>query len=164
MLSSIISYPDLIKFQVISSCDVHLESTHHNFYFPKIDKLCWNLLFWVGYIHSLQIVEFRAKDIWDKVRRYWEHDGEHIGNPVRTWCNRMRTSWEHIGNNKNPTTPPSPKRKKAKAPWGGACCLTSLATRIFLACVLCHFKATSRGMNYGCIIYGLCLTLHAPNP
>jgi len=43
----------------------------------------------------------------------------------------MRTSWEHIGNNKNPTTPPSPKREKAKAPWGGACCLTSLATRVF---------------------------------
>jgi hypothetical protein len=58
--------------------------------------------------------------IWDKVRSYWEHNGDHIGNlgnMVRThWKhdrNTMwRTSWERIKNNANPISIPSPKRKK----------------------------------------------------
>jgi hypothetical protein len=47
--------------------------------------------------------ELKAKDIWDKVRSYWEHVGD--------------THWEHMGKNKNPTPllPSSKRRKKKKA-------------------------------------------------
>ncbi len=42
------------------------------------------------------------------MRSYWEHIGEHVENPLRTW-------WEHIDNNKKPH-PHSPQ-KITLAPW-----------------------------------------------
>jgi hypothetical protein len=49
-----------------------------------------------------------------KVRCYGEHVGEYIIG------NRMRTCWEHSGNQRKPEsssdTPPSTKMKKCKAP------------------------------------------------
>jgi len=57
----------------------------------------------------------------------------------------VRISWEHIENNKNPTTPIS--QKLAWAPW-------ALAERILHTCVLCHFWPR---LMAGAGTMGLCL-------
>jgi hypothetical protein len=65
--------------------------------------------------------------IWDKVRSYWEHVEEHIGN--------LGTCWELIGSFMGTTETqqlhPLLKENKKVAPMG-ACCLTSLAARVVL--------------------------------
>jgi hypothetical protein len=52
--------------------------------------------------------EHCVQSIWDKVRNYWEH----IGSPLGTRWEQSENFSEHIGNNKNPTTPTIPKRRK----------------------------------------------------
>jgi hypothetical protein len=64
--------------------------------------------------------------IWDKIRSYWEHFEEHIGN--------LGTCWELIGSLMGTTKIQHLhlllKENKKVPPPGGACCLTSLAARV----------------------------------
>ncbi len=71
--------------------------------------------------------------IWDRVKSYWEYIwgthlefGKHVGNI-------KGMPWEHTGNNKNSTTPPSPKRGKKNPPK----CYHWLH-EIFICKIVCH--------------------------
>jgi len=70
---------------------------------------------------------------------------------VRSYCEHVG---EHIGSNKNPTTPPLPQKEKEKKPEPPGCilhhiigvyCITSLAERNVFA------KVCSRNGKNGCI-------------
>jgi len=70
------------------------------------------------------------------VGTHWELE-EHVESPL------IEMQWELHGNimgkNKNPTLPPSCKRKKKPGPLG-ACCLTHWLQEMFLPiCIICHF-------------------------
>ncbi len=81
-----------------------------------------------------QRVELRAKDMGytKELKGTWWTCWE----PIEIL---IRTKWEHNGNNKNPTSPPSPKRKEP-GPLD-VCCSPHCEQELpFLTtCVLCHF-------------------------
>ncbi len=91
---------------------------------PKIGMLV--ILASFGLVIQVTRVELRAKDIlWDEVRSYWEHVGEHIGNLM--------------GNNKSPTPPTNPQEKKTCPPWVHAASPHCLQEIILLGGKKIHF-------------------------
>jgi len=88
----------------------------------------------LGRLYRIQKVELVSLEqrIWDKVKSCREHIGEHIGKTVG---NSMGTYWELDGNTmgtrKTPQHPHFTAKEKKKLGHLGACCLTSLAARMF---------------------------------
>ncbi len=98
---------------------------------------------------------------------YWEQVGEHIGNwrNILKTCkfheNRVKISWEQIGNSKNPTPQSSLKRKKASAShhW-----LQEIFLPTTVLCRRCwRILGNATGKNHGCILMYACSVYHTPN-
>jgi hypothetical protein len=87
----------------------------------------------LGRLYRLQKVELVSlgQRIWDKVESCQEHIGDNIGkivgNSMGTYWEMMKTQWEL----ERPPTPPLYYKRKKKLRHLGACCLTSLAARMF---------------------------------
>jgi len=107
--------------------------------------LCEDGIFYLLYCHYVLICRFQedniGQSILDKVRCYWEHVEEHLGNLgnmsiTQSIGNIMRTSCEHIENKIIPKiqtpTPTFPKRIKTGI--FGAYSDSSLAEQKFPLC------------------------------
>jgi hypothetical protein len=92
-----------------------------------------------AWIYRLQ-VRTLGQRMWDKVRSYWEHVKEPIGN-------LMGIQWEQIENKKNWTSQPSPHKRKTNM----GCMLHHLIGSrncVLLTCVLCNFWPRLNGIVF----------------